>query len=459
MPSSKAVSQTLLVLTLTTGLGSCATLSDEGRERDAILTATGVTAVDLKGERVRELLAHEITMDEAATITLLNNPGLQRTFAELRLDEAQLVAATRIPNPRFSVSRLTQGSSRETGFSIGIDLIDLLLLPAQTPIARQRYDITRQEAARIAVSLAQQTRLAYVAAIFARQRRDYGREVLTAAEAGRDLARSLAVAGNISRLDAAREQAFYAEAAAQSERDKVEYNAALERLARLLGLTNTTDIRLPDRLPDLPPQPRALADIEQDALEHRLDVRLARQRFDNTVRTLKLTRITRFVNVLDLDYQTNTYNDQPRQQGVTVGFEIPIFDFGRIRTAGAEARYRAAIAEVAETAVNARSEARTAYQGYQAAYALARHYRDEVVPLQRQIAEEMQLRYNGMLISTFDLLAQAREQVAASHAWMTALNDYWVQDTILNGAVYGAGGGVREAGAPIITGRPDTPGH
>ena len=72
-----------------------------------------------------------------------------------------------------------------------------------------------------------------------------------------------------------------------------------------------------------------------------------------------------------------------------------------------------ALHRVAETAVNARSEVREAYSAYRTAYDTAKHYRDEIVPLRKRIAEENLLRYNGMLISVFELLADAREQVAS----------------------------------------------
>ena len=59
---------------------------------------------------------------------------------------------------------------------------------------------------------------------------------------------------------------------------------------------------------------------------------------------------------------------------------------------------------------------REAYVAYRTAYDLARHYRDEIVPLRKRIAEENLLRYNGMLIGVFELLADAREQIAQRHA-------------------------------------------
>jgi hypothetical protein len=81
--------------------------------------------------------------------------------------------------------------------------------------------------------------------------------------------------------------------------------------------------------------------------------------------------------------------------------------------AKAEAIYMQAVERVAETAVNARSEVREAYEGYRSAYDIARHYRDEVVPLRQAHYRRVLLRYNGMLIGVFELLADARAQVAS----------------------------------------------
>ena len=99
-----------------------------------------------------------------------------------------------------------------------------------------------------------------------------------------------------------------------------------------------------------------------------------------------------------------------------------------------------AVNRVAETAVNARSEVREAYAAYRTAYDIARHYRDEIVPLRKRISEEKLLRYNGMLISVFELLADAREQVASVNAAIEALRDFWIAEADLQVALNGAGG-------------------
>ncbi|MBK9116061.1 MAG: RND transporter, partial [Betaproteobacteria bacterium] len=110
--------------------------------------------------------------------------------------------------------------------------------------------------------------------------------------------------------------------------------------------------------------------------------------------------------------------------------------------------YRQALARTAATAVNARSEVRESYAAYRTAYDVARHYRDEIVPLRKRIADETLLRYNGMLIGVFELLADAREQVASVNAAIEAARDYWVADTALQLALSGKSSG----GGPAVRG-------
>jgi hypothetical protein len=58
--------------------------------------------------------------------------------------------------------------------------------------------------------------------------------------------------------------------------------------------------------------------------------------------------------------------------------------------------------------------------------------------LRKQIADENQLRYNGMLISVFELLADAREQVAGVNASIEALRDFWSAESDLHLAMTGS---------------------
>jgi outer membrane protein TolC len=432
-----------------TSLTGCVNLSDHPAEpaiRANVAKLSGVDSysamvVDESPEALAQLrdqlLAKPLNADEAVRLALINNPAMQRIFADLQITETQLLAAARPRNPGFYFASLSQGSERETDRTVVFDLIGLLTMPVRAPMAKQHYAQAQLDATQQVLDLARDTRLAYFSAIASTQRAAYAEDVQAAAEAARELAMSLAQAGNISQLDAMREKVFYAEMMAQRGRADSEALAAKEKLVRLLGLTDANQLILPATLPPLPNQLVTLNNVEQQALDQRLDVQQAKLNAENTARSLDLNKVTRFINVLDLGYQNNSYSDQSRQKGFEISLELPLFDFGESRVAEAEAIYRLALANVAETAINARSEAREAYAKYRASFELAKHYRDEIAPLQQQMSDEVLLRYNGMLISTFELLAQSREQITATESGMLALRDFWLADAQLTSVLQG----------------------
>jgi outer membrane protein TolC len=203
--------------------------------------------------------------------------------------------------------------------------------------------------------------------------------------------------------------------------------------------------RLPERLPDLPASPAQPAEVEASALEGRLDLRAAKRVAASLADSLGLVKTTRFIDALEVGRARTKEGDHPYAYGWEFRIEIPLFDFGTARVARAEALYLQAVSRVAQTAVDAESELREAYTAYRTAYDTARHYREEIVPLRKKISEENLLRYNGMLISVFELLADAREQVVAVNAAMDATRDYWLAETDLRSALAGAGTGLRGA--------------
>ena len=180
--------------------------------------------------------------------------------------------------------------------------------------------------------------------------------------------------------------------------------------------------------------------MERLALEQRLDVQGARLATAQTASNLGLTRTTRFVNVLELGLARNSSNEAPTQRGWEIGFELPLFDWGGARVARAESVYMQALHHAAQTAIDARSEVREAYGTYRSAWDIARHHRDEIVPLRQRIAEENVLRYNGMLIGVFELLADARAQIASVNGAIDALRDFWLAQADLDMALVGKPG-------------------
>jgi outer membrane protein TolC len=391
-------------------------------------------------DELAALLAKPLGANDAVCVALLNNHGLQAALAELAIAEADFVQAGRMPNPGLSFGRVRGGGETEIDRSLSFNLAALLTLPARSRIERRRFEQAKLQAAMHAVTLVADTRKAYYSAVAAAQASALADTVRESAEAAAELGARMRAAGNWSRLDAARERAFYQDAVTQQAQARLQATAAREALVRLLGLRDSgLEFTLPDRLPDLPAQARTLSNAEADALSQRLDVLVARQDAQATAQALGLTRATGFINVFDAGFANKSTTGAPRQNGYEVSLELPLFDLGGARVARAQAAYMRAVHRTADVAVKARSEVREAYAGYRTAYDIARHYRDEVVPVRKQIADEVLLRYNGMLASTFELLAEAREQLASVNAAIAAQRDFWIADTNLQSAMNGGG--------------------
>ncbi len=436
-------------------LGGCATFSKDGGFDTVEQTVKARSGKDVAWnkteeqrskarERVAELLAKPLTADSAVQIALLNNRGLQASFAELGISEADLVQAGRLQNPRLSIFRASRddpgGREYKIEQALTMNIFSLITMPIASEIEARNFARTQRGVTLDVLRLASETRKAYYAALAAEESVRYMRQVRDVADAGAELARRMARTGNWSRLAQAREQGFYADAALNLARAGQMRAATRENLIRMLGLWGEeAALELPGRLPDLPKLADDLPDVERRAMEQRLDLQAVRFETEALAKNLGLTKTTRFINVLEFG-PARVVEGTDRSQwkkGYELGFELPIFDWGSARVAKAETIYMQAIDRAAQTAINARSEVRESYASYRTTWDIARHYREEVVPLAQRIAEENQLRYNGMLIGVFELLADARAQIASVNSAIEALRDFWLAEADLQMALIG----------------------
>ncbi|MDB5906210.1 MAG: transporter [Massilia sp.] len=388
--------------------------------------------------QVEALLSKPLTADSAVQIALANNSALKASLAELGVSEADLVQAGRMRNPTLSFGRVRGGNDSEFDRSVMFDIAGLLTLPARTRIERGRFEQAKLEAAAQAVRLAADTREAYFMAVAAAQSAAFADQVRGAAEASSQLAESMAKAGNWSKLEQARERAFYHDAITQLARSRHQATAAREQLIRLLNLWGgQLNFVLPERLPDLPEKPQDVNNAEAEAMSQRLDILSARRDTEATASALGLTKATGFINVFDAGYANKSATGLPRENGYQIALELPIFNWGGAKVARAEAVYMQSVHRTTDTAVRARSEVREAYSAYRTTYDIARHYRDDVVPLRKKISDEVLLRYNGMLTSVFELLADSREQLLIVNTAIETQRDFWIAETKLQSAVNG----------------------
>ncbi|MEO5843875.1 MAG: TolC family protein [Caldimonas sp.] len=392
---------------------------------------------------VDALLARPLGADDSVRIALAYSPSLQAMLYEGAARSAAATQSARLPNPVFAFERLVrnEAGSRELEITrtLSLSILDLLLLPTRLRLAEFQQQSTRLGLASNVVLAATTARQAWISAVASQQSVQYFEQVKASADASAELARRMQAVGNYSKLQRAREQAFAAEAVTQLARGRQAARSSREALVRTLGLNETQAavLTLPERLPDLPGTPQDEGAVTQTAMDQRLDVRLARASLDFTAREQGLTRVSSFINGLEFGLVDVRETGAARQKGFDINVPLPIFDFGDAVRVGARATYMAAVNRAAQLAVDARSQVRESYGAYRTAYDISRHYRDEIVPLRRAIADENLLRYNGMLIGVFELLADAREQVASVVQAIEAQRDFWLADAALQGALIG----------------------
>jgi outer membrane protein TolC len=384
---------------------------------------------------VAKLLEGQLSADAAMQVALLSNARLQAAYANLGLSEADLVQAGRIPNPGFSYGNTSGGGTLEIDRGLHFNLMAIATLPVRYGIETRRFEAAKLAAAATTVEVALAARTAYYNAVAARQSTAYFRQVVESATASRELMTQMGRVGNSTRLELAREQLFHAETVAALARALQQENAAKEALVRALGVWGEqVAIDLPERLPELPKTPETMENIEQRAIAQRFDVRQARKAVEGLSSNLGLTEATRFLSVVEGGPAQVRDKGEPIRDGYELAIEIPIYG-GEVKVLKAETLYLQSLERLRAAAIEARSDVRQAYFTYRTAYDLVKHFRDEIVPLRKRISDEQLLRYNGMLISVFELISDSRDQVTTISAYLSTLREFWLADTALKAAM------------------------
>jgi outer membrane protein TolC len=395
---------------------------------------------------VRRLLKRPLTADAAVQIALLNNRDLQAAYSSLGISEAALVKASLPPNPTFSISDIAGGGAFEFERAVVVSILALATLPARAEIAGDRFRQAQLKAALSTLQVAAQTRRAYYQAVAARTLARFLDDAAASAATAAQISRRLGESGALNKLDQARDQVFYADLTAETVSARRRAVAAREDLIRWIGAWGgDLDFRLPNALPPLPGRPRALANVEVEAVGRRVDLQMARIEVEVLAKSYGLTGATRFINLLDAAGTAKTAREPGgsdfTERGGRVELQVPLFDFGEVRMHEAEATYMQAVNRLVANAVNVRSQAREVYQAHRSAYDIAQHYHRDVLPLRKIISDEMLLRYNAMQVDVFALLAEARQRIASNTAAIAADRDFWLAEADLRAVVAGGTGG------------------
>ncbi len=311
----------------------------------------------------------------------------------------------------------------------------------QRPELFTHRDMGPLERDRVRVAYAahvRELRLAWIDAVAQRERERLARAALDATRAGTELGRRMVRAGNWPQARLMQEQLTEAQAWRAASDAALGARAAAERLAGELGLWRANEVEaLAARLPSTLPEPPAALDgpdaagAEAAALAAHPLLAIERERAGRRLRGVGTDRWAAW------DAARDSALAALAEPGAGRG-EPPHLDDTRLLR---DQRWRDAEHERAtllRAAAERRSMVRQAWLQRHASHANARHAERVVRELRAGLQRESLLRYNGMLDSTWQLLASAREHSAAVDAAIAARRGFWRSEAAWQALLAGA---------------------
>ncbi|MDO9611427.1 MAG: hypothetical protein Q7J33_06250 [Serpentinimonas sp.] len=301
---------------------------------------------------------------------------------------------------------------------------DLLARPGQSALERAELRLAQAE-------LALQVERAWLHAVAAGSSARYQAQVLQAAQAGAELAARMVRVGNWPQMNLLQEQLLLNQAQAQQRVGQHQQHLAVLDLWRLAG-SGITPGQLEQRLPaDWPsvsvpaagparpatpatPAFAPLAVLEAQALQAHTRWPLLQRQAELLERGLAQSELERIAATLAAAVAP--------QPGTGAPPALPELDARQLWPhtwdKAAEAR---AEADALERQI--RADVHSAYSAWQTATALAEGSAQDALRLHSALLDETQQRYNGMLKSTWELLASASARVQAAQAALLARRD------------------------------------
>ena len=435
-----------LSLALSALLIGCAGLPDRGhQEVAATLKARGTDASQVGDAAAAKALLAELAgkplgAADVVRIALVNNPGLRAQYAELGIAAAEVYDAGRLSNPTLSASVLFphgSGEGNETTFGLAQAFTDLLLIGARTRFAEGEYERAKLLAVSSVLELAADAESGYYRLVSAQQVARMRQEIARAAGASADLAQRFFDAGNITRLELARERAAASQARLDHLESQNQVAAARADLAQVLGV-RSADWRVLERLGLPTVGEDELASLMIRAEQSRLDLAASRKQVALFADALGVSRRFRFLGDVEIGVET-VHSEGRRFTGPTLALQLPLFNQGKGAVARSRAQLEQADAELAALEVEIAAGIRRTHAELESARARVEHYRTALIPQREEIVARTQEQVNYMLVGQFELLLAKQEEYDAYQGYLEAVRDYWVARTELT----------RQVGAPL----------
>jgi len=389
---------------------------------------------------VQKLLKKPLTVSSAVQIALLNNRGLQVTFEEVGIAQADVIEAVTLPNPSvdFEVQfPLVAGTLNRYAWLVAQEFVQILDSPEEE-ISEEQLEAVELRVANETLDLVEKVKAAFFMVQAEQQLISLLKLIQETNVASLELAQKQYEAGNITDLALLQLQASYSQGRLDIAKAETDLRDKREELTRLLGLWGSqTAWQIQGDIMPIPDTEFSVKGLESLAVAQRLDLRAAHRNLTSIVTALGLTKIYRWVPVLEFGFAGERDIDGALNMGPSFRLEVPIFNQGQSRLARAAAELRRAENRLAGLAVEIRSETRELRDRLISLRDMARFYHDDLLPTRIKIVNKALLEYNAMQLSPYELFLAKSQELEAERNYIDTLRDYWITRAKLERTVGG----------------------
>lgn len=414
---------------LAMAVSACVTLP-QGEDQAAIaglLQDRKAVTVSQGDDGLAALMIKPMTLDGAVETAIVKSPRLALIYGQLGLDQADVLEAIEIANPRLGLSSLSAGGGKTTAQSLTLPLADLILLPARLKLAQQARSRARYQLANALLDVQLDVEAAWYQAVAAEQAAQMRGAVASALKTSADLAERYFNAGNITELDLNREQAAASQAQIAAQQAAVTARATRANLDSLIGLSpNDHPWSLGGALPLPPANDDRLDELQSLALTHNLSLMAAERDLSIWDRVSATRQATRWLGDTALGLERERDQDGIRASGPSLDLELPIFNQGQAKTARLNAKRDLAKAQSAQIRLSLSHQIAARADELQRRRQVVALHSDDLIPQRQTIVARSQEQQNYMLLGVFGLIEAKTREYEAYEGYIEAVRDFWL---------------------------------
>lgn len=378
--------------------------------------------------------SRQLTLEEAITTGVSNNPLIQSERAKIGISDAQIKTAGLRRNPRLVLDASIADKSYKGGLEQTIELGGKI--KKRVKIAKSQKEITLQEIATSIIDLRAQIRTAYIQLYSAQEKLNTEYEILKITNSMSEIARKKEIAGDIAKLDVLQAEILEINTKSDIEAIKLEKSKAINNLSYYLGEVLPEDIELkkPAVNEDYGKSKAEDKTVEevliQEAKDNRPELKRIAKLLEQNTQIEKLARATA-VPDLTLAVGPNIMIENTDNGGVThvsvystLSIDLPVFDHGQTALKQAKAERVKLEKDLKAEENKVELEVKNAYSSVVRTSAVLKIYENELLPKAKEILSKSKMSFEEGKSDILMLLTSQEAYEKARNGYTDAISNY-----------------------------------